>query len=161
MSFACTYSGAGLFSPAISPGPPWTHSAGHGSSPWQVSSLGQVHVNCSRQRLSAQAIGSLKTLFMRFEVENTFSPEKGRGTIIFAEQISKHQSREWLGAETRCWPFRSTGPILPYLTDYHMSFHRWSNWHKATEWASGKAGIKSRTLWFSNLCSLLSVCYVY
>ena len=35
--------------------------------------------------------------------------------IIFAKQISENESREWLGAEARCWPSRNNGPLILIL----------------------------------------------
>lgn len=49
---------------------------------------------------SAQTSCLFKTLFTRLEVMNTISLAKDKDTVVFAEQTSKYESREWLGAET-------------------------------------------------------------
>lgn len=51
---------------------------------------------------SAQASCLFKTLFIRLEVRNTISLAKNKDTVVFAEQISKNESREWVEAEAGC-----------------------------------------------------------
>ena len=69
--------------------------------------------------------------------------------IIFAKQISENESREWLGAEARCWPSRNNGPLILILQISTWGSGGEVNWCEAIELASGRAGVKPGSLWLS------------
>lgn len=66
----------------------------------------------SRHMSHAQASCLLKALFTRLEVRNTISLAKRRDSIVFAEQISKDESGERLGAKAGCFPIRKGRMVL-------------------------------------------------
>lgn len=80
-----------------------------------------------------------------------------RDMIIFAKQISENESREWLGAEVRCWPSRSNGPLILILQISTWGSGGEGNWYEAIELASGRAGVKPGSLWLSIYCQCATV----